>query len=141
MPDRSVQAPPATPRTRTGAAAAGGGLGTSLVALAQLLPESSAFRDILIYAAPGVAVGLTAVGVWAHRTLVRWVQEREAQTALKRARETLEARITNQNTSEQHRARLTRKLEELEEWEVAHQLELVNARLLVDPPALGRRPA
>lgn len=88
----------------------GVGGGTGLVAIAQAIGTRTMPGEILVYAAPMVSV-IAGTIFYQLKLQVDWYGER---WQIKRARKTLERQLQYPHTSEEHKSRIRKMLEELD---------------------------
>jgi hypothetical protein len=121
------KAPSITPnRTRAGVGAVGGG--TGLVAIAQSIAPGTT-REVLLYLVPFVSFIIGSLLYYLEVQASRYLERR----AVNNARRTLVRALDNPRTSAQHKARIRKKLEYLEELETAAELERVRFIGLIVP--------
>lgn len=116
MPERRKTFP--SHKTSISAGTAGAGGGTLLVALANGLPDSSSLRDWLLLSAPTVALitsAAVAAGIFQYRS---WIRERLVSRAIRSAKEAIAEGLANPQTSDEHKARLRKALENIERMEI-----------------------
>lgn len=123
----AIIAQPRSNRPTVRAGVAGAGSGTSLLLLAESLPEST-IRTIMTYAAPSVSVFLGVVAFYLELQARRYFQQR----LVRRVRRTLEAYLENPHTSAAHKAALRQRLEQIEEVVTSQEVERI--RVLGVPP-------
>lgn len=118
------------PRSKTGsksspnsvrAGVGGVGGGTGLVAIAQSLGPGSTVGAILLYAAPAVSVVIGTSLFYLEVQATRYLERR----LVNNARRTLERQLASPHTSDAHKAKITRMLEDLEQSIAAAELERV----------------
>lgn len=107
-----VMAAPLERATAT-AGAAGVGGGTLLVLYAKSLPESSAWRDLLILVSPGISVILSAAWHWLARASSAYVHELEFRFVTRNAQRRLLSQLRDETLPEAERAEIVRVLSEL----------------------------
>ncbi len=117
--ERSTKKSSAPSSTRAGIGGVGGG--TGLVAIAQTIGPHTTLGTVLLYVAPAtsfvVGVALYYLEVQASRYLERRV--------INSARKTLERQLDSNRTSDTHKTRIRKMLEELEVSEASAELDRV----------------
>ncbi len=119
MPPRPRADPSRKARASSKAAGATGG--TLIVLLANLLPEGSLWKRILVLVAPSAAVGLNAFSSWGIAELIAHWNKRKIDKALYRATETTENILKTEGISEEHKTFVRRKLEEFQKIQINNQ--------------------
>jgi len=97
------------------AAIGGGGIGTLIVGFAQLIPESNAWRTVLVIIAPAISVGISTLWVRGVEEYTHYRQKKNAQEIIIRMRKYLQECIKDPNISEEMKAKYRQKLEVLED--------------------------
>lgn len=124
-PQDSHDSPPVT--VGVDAVAATAGSGTLAFVIAQTLPDP--YRFWLSALAPTISAASGAMWVFLRTLATRRWRKREMDSAIKKAKQTLQAAIDNDKTSATHRAKLRKDLEELELLEVRSDLRVAKARI------------
>lgn len=104
---RPVDAKP----NRTRATIGGVGSGTGIVAIAQAVGPTTTLGAILLYLAPAISYLIGAVVFFIEVQASQFLERR----MVKSARKTLREQLENSAMSREHKARIRRKLEQLEE--------------------------
>jgi hypothetical protein len=124
------------PREPRAAAMAGGvGGGTLLTFFANQLPAGNVWREVLLFAAPSVAVLLSALLRWFQTTALiwfkelvnNWREERKICVLYRRARKNLLNAMRNSETSEIHKENIRKRMESLEILRTNRDLEQIKA--------------
>lgn len=115
------QSPNAAQPERIYAGLAGGGSGTGLVAIATQLSIDPNLRNLLIYAAPWVAVIFGAIAVYIQVRLDQYLKDRIAKRMLRRLR----ARLQDPDLTDEEKARLRQKLVEATEHLAEQDLQVI----------------
>lgn len=105
--------------TRAGMGGVGGG--TGLVAIAQTIGSGTTTGEILLYLAPFVSFIVGSVLYYLEIQASRYLERR----AVSNARNTLIQQLTNPHTTEDHKAKIRKLLERLEESVATAELERV----------------
>jgi hypothetical protein len=129
LPARGDDSPRLTPNSKRSTVAGVGG-GTGLVALAQsVIGADTTLGAVILYIAPAMSFVAGATLYYLEVQASRYLERR----LVNNARKTLERQLDGNRTSNEHKARIRRKLEELEEAVASAELERV--RLLRNPSA------
>jgi hypothetical protein len=104
------------------ASIAGVGGGTGLVALAQSIGPHTTLGLVLVYAAPAASFVIGAVQYYLEVQASRYLWLRVVNSA----RKTLEQQLDNPRTSDPHKVRMRKRLEQLEEAVASAELERVS---------------
>lgn len=103
----------------------GGAVGTLIVLLAQNLPETSIWKQWLVFVAPLISVRLNSFCSWTSRKIEEYFDTKELNAAVKETKITIEEALNNNATSEAHKNRLRKKLEQSEILTVEAKLKRV----------------
>jgi len=117
--------PPKKSESNVIGGAAGAGGGTLLVLLAQNLPESSSWKSWLIIIAPSVSILLSSIWLWAKRRIEDYFKNKEFNSAVEEAKMTLSEALNNTGTTDAHKNKLIKELEQLEMVAVKAKLKRV----------------
>lgn len=104
-----------------GSSVGGASAGTGLVAVAQSIGPSTTLGAILLYAAPAASVIIGTGLYFVELQVSRYFERRLARSAIK----TLTKQLQNPATSNGHKARIRKFLEEVENSVAASELERV----------------
>lgn len=96
------------------AGAAGAGSGPLLVLLANNLPDNSGLKSWLIIVAPSASIAAAYLWNKASVAVENYLRKRELRGLIVQAQETLKHALGNGQTSQEHRAKLSQELEQLE---------------------------
>lgn len=116
--------PATTPGNTARAGLAGAGGGTGLVLIADTLPTGSPWREVFTFVAPSASVVFGALVYYVEVQASRLLQQR----LVGRLRRTLEEYLKNPHTSDDHKALLRRRLEEVENvitWQAVEHIRVV----------------
>lgn len=103
-------------KLNTKASVAGGGAGTFLLAIADRLPADWGLaKSALIYASPAVSVGFVAAWVLIAAYLRRHKRRSDMKALLTEARQMRDAVCNDPNSSDEHKQRARKNVEEFEE--------------------------
>jgi hypothetical protein len=105
--------------TRAGLGGVGGG--TGIVAIAEAIGPHTVIGTILLYLAPAISFGAGSFLYYLEIQASHYLQNR----VIANARKTLEGLLDNTRTSNAHKQRIRKLLEELEEAVAANELERV----------------
>ena len=100
-----------TVEKRLGSGAAGAGGGTVLVVLARSLPDTNPWKTPLLIVAPSVTVIVSAIWLFAWRSIIALYRQKQRKRLFAEAKKTLSEGIENPHASEEHRAVLRKRLE------------------------------
>ena len=118
-------------KTGAGAGAAGAGGGTLLVLLSNSLPDDNAVKPWLMLAIPSLSVFFSGIWIWVNVKVANYLRDREVKSLLGAARVTLENALNNDQTTQAHRNKLRKQLEELELIAVGRHMERIQAISIV----------
>jgi hypothetical protein len=97
------------------------------VLAAQKLPDDSPWKAWCLLAAPSLSVGLGAILVWVQAAVKQFWIDWRYRSEMRTTKAIVQAGLTNQRTSDAHKAVLVSKLENLERVEIDNQIERVEA--------------
>jgi len=100
--------------SRAGAGLAGVGSGTSLVAIAQALPDTNGLKPWLLFAAPAVSIGASAIWLWAQVEIANLVQDWRIRQIAKRLRAHLDVAIAAPKCDPEHQQDLQKRIRMLD---------------------------
>jgi hypothetical protein len=130
----------ATPmHDRARAGAAGAGVGTFIVLVAESLPPHSPWRPWLIYSAPTLSVAVGAIAFWFQRRLAQYVSEIEFRSLLKGAEAHLRAQLQIADLPESEKPEIQQALSELRRAERLRYWEKIKAFRVLGPPSTNTR--
>ena len=109
------------------AALGGGGVGTLLVGIAQLLPETSDSRTFLVIVAPAVSVALSSFWIWATAEYKKHRKEKVVKETITELRQYLTAQINNSNTSPQMKKQFEAQLLQLEAKSFKRAIQVIES--------------
>jgi hypothetical protein len=118
-----------------GASAAGGGIGTIIVAFANGMPVGAPYKSVLILSAPLLAVGISGLWLFVKAVYIDPYAERRKNAAADEAMEKIlwdaranaEMVLNNPNSSDAHRKEVRKMVEDLERL----RLEKISERMRV----------
>ncbi len=111
--------------SRAGAGLAGVGSGTGLVAVAQGLPDDNVLKPWLLFAAPALAIGASAIWLWAQMEVANLIQDWRIKLVAKRLRAYLNTALSDPNCTPEHQHLLQQRLEEVDIIIADRDLELL----------------
>jgi hypothetical protein len=117
-----------SPSASVNAGIGGVGGGTSLIAVAQVVGTHTVLGQVLMYLAPTVSV-IAGTVLYQLKLQADWYGER---WQVRRARKTLEKQLNSPHASEDHKAWLKKKLEEVDQ--AVAEAELRRVRLIWQTP-------
>ena len=117
--ERSTKKSSAPNSTRAGIGGVGGG--TGLVAIAQTVGPHTTLGMILLYLAPATSFVIGAALYYVEVQASRYLERR----VINSARKTLERQLDSNRTSDSHKVRIRKMLEELEVSEASAELDRV----------------
>ena len=117
-----------SPGASVNAGIGGVGGGTSLIAIAQVVGTHTVLGQVLMYVAPTVSV-IAGTVLYQLKLQADWYGER---WQVRRARKTLERQLNSPHASDDHKARLKKKLGEVDQ--AVAEAELRRVRLIWQPP-------
>ena len=100
-----------------------------LVVLARSLPDTNPWKTPLLIVAPSVTVIVSAIWLFAWRSIIALYRQKQRKRLFAEAKKTLSEGIENPHASEEHRAVLRKRLEafQLLEAEVySKEIEVLN---------------
>lgn len=109
------------------AAVGGGGAGTLLVGLAQLLPETSQLKTLLVLAAPSISAALGYFWIQATAWFRTERKERIADEKTEELRDYLISQINSENTLPDMKAQYKRQLALLEEKRFQRVIRVIDS--------------
>jgi ribosomal protein L29 len=122
--------------SKVGAGAAGAGIGTLLILLANNLTNNNPWKSWLVIVAPSASVAVSAGYAWLRVALDDYLDKRELRRIIAQARQTLQEALGNSNTSESHKVQLRKELEKLEillvKTDIARIRTLTRSHISVD---------
>jgi hypothetical protein len=106
-----------------GAGATGGGIGTFIAVVANGLPEGSSWKTLMTASAPMLTVGISAIGLFLKTVYINPYTARRKhdadQVLLQRviddARKTYQNALQDPNATQQHKDKLRKEVEKLEQ--------------------------
>jgi hypothetical protein len=108
------------------AAVGGGGIGTIVVGLAQLLPETNAMHGFLITIAPALSVGISGAWVWAGGQIDEYRTNKRRTKAIADTRNHLQAVIKDPNTTPERLEQAKKQLLILEEKHFQSKIQVID---------------
>ncbi|MEY2585485.1 MAG: hypothetical protein QOD80_1511 [Verrucomicrobiota bacterium] len=117
----------------SGKAAAATG-GTVFVLLADCLPEQSPWKKWILAAAPTLTVCLSAFSSWGIAEAHAYWQKRKNDKALYKVKKVTQDFLKTEGTSEEHKAFIRAKLEEIEKFEIDNQVKSIVGQNMELPP-------
>ncbi|MFI3219619.1 MAG: hypothetical protein QX189_10935 [Methylococcales bacterium] len=117
--------------------AAGAGGGTLLVLLANNLPDASLFKSWLVIIAPSASVFLGSLLFWLKNKVSSYFENKMVQNELEKIREMLKTALNDDNTSEQHKEEMRKKLESLDK--IAVNIRLNKIKVVVQSARTSAR--
>ncbi|KPQ43996.1 MAG: hypothetical protein MPEBLZ_01464 [Candidatus Methanoperedens nitroreducens] len=105
----------------------GAGVGTFLIYIANNLPDSNVYKSWLVLIAPSASIVIIAFCTWLKSNLKKYRTEKEFRSSINQTRETLNEILDNPKTSDEHRKRIGKRLEEFEKLVVDIQFDKVKA--------------
>lgn len=128
---RKSSSQPISRQSRVGAGAAGVGGGTLLAAVASSMKDSNPMKQWLLLSAPSLSVFLNIIWLWLSVKISNYIYDRDFQYRTTRLQKTLEERISNPNTTEEHRKLLQKDLEKIDKIVVARSMKLIESIKIV----------
>lgn len=120
-----METPKKSNKVTTGAV--GAGSGTVLVIIANSLPDTSSFKNVLIHLAPSLTVVIGGLFGYCSYKVRKALLDRDRNTAFKKAKKTLHESLNNDKTSDEHKKNLIQNLEEIEKMELDTQMSDIKA--------------
>lgn len=117
---------PSTPSVNAGLGGVGGG--TSMIAIAQVVGTHTVVGQALMYLAPTISV-LAGAALYQLKLQADWYGER---LQVRRARKTLEKQLNSPHATDDHKAWIRKKLEEVDQ--AVAEAELSRVRLIWQSP-------
>jgi hypothetical protein len=112
---------------KVGADITGAAGGTFAILVSHSLPDNSAWKPILLYAAPTVTVSLSTRTSYLRERITRYLNEAALEAELHSASETIQQALNNQNTSDAHKEECRKNLEQVERLAIDTHLDRVRA--------------
>ena len=109
------------------AAVGGGGVGTLLVGVSHLFPETSSWRTFLVTIAPAVSVALSAFWIWATVEMQRYRKEKTVKDTISELRQHLVDQINNSNTTPELKKQFEQQLSQLEEKSFQRAIQVLES--------------
>lgn len=110
-----------------GAGVSGASGGTLIVMLANSFPVGSQAQEILIHAAPTIAITLGAITSVCLEKIVRYLEDKDIEKALSVAKQSFTESLKNPETSSEHKNNLRESLEQLELIELESKMDNVKS--------------
>jgi Na+/melibiose symporter-like transporter len=99
-------------RIKGGVTAAG--VGTFLIYIVNNLPDENAYKSWLVLIVPFFSFVICALWIWFKSNIEKYRTEKELISSINRAKQTLNEALDNPKTSEEHRRKIRKTLEDLE---------------------------
>ena len=129
MPPRAIPRR-GSPQPKAAPGIAGAGGGTLLLLLAKLLPvHYEAWKQVAIYIAPSVSVGITVLLVWARSQIADYVNEKLKNRMFDIAQKRLEDMMANPRNNDEQRAKLATEIAKLQDLRVKAVLDVVYRKM------------
>ena len=122
----NIELPQQNGETGIGVAAlGGGGAGTVLVGIAQLLPETDNWRTFLIVIAPAFSVAISSFWIWITAEYNKYRKEKAIRKTVSELRQYLNEQLSNSDIPQEMKKQYEKQLLQLEEKSFQQAIQII----------------